>query len=383
MSFLLRHIEEIIQAYKGPSPLAIFLKNYFKRQPRLGSRDRKAITEACYLYYRAASFYPTDNSPLTVIAKGMQWSGAKNSFLKKILDTELSKEDEFCTPDFTLASKGMALSEGISEKEWLASLWQQPDLFLRLIEHKDKSLAILKNKGIRFRLMPEPEMDNSLTLALPNGSKIDQLLSPQDYIIQDYASQMAANKATSYREKAGTETQQVWDVCAGAGGKSLYWKSRFPQDFIFATDIRKSILYNLKKRFQLYGFQGLKTEVMDVSLPKKTEHITPLFPFILCDVPCSGSGTWSRTPEQFYFFQEDTSFTFPTLQLQIALAASRKLLKGGMMAYITCSVFEEENERVVQKLLTQNNQLRLIQMQIVNGIAQKADCLFIAILQQI
>lgn len=95
-------------------------------------------------------------------------------------------------------------------------------------------------------------------------------------------------------------------------------------------------------------------------------------------MPCSGSGTWARTPEQLYFFEEKIVDTISTLQKQIATNVASYLKEGGKLFYITCSAFERENDEVVRHIL-ENTNLKPEQQQLINGIGNKADSMFIAV----
>ena len=98
-------------------------------------------------------------------------------------------------------------------------------------------------------------------------------------------------------------------------------------------------------------------------------------------MPCSGSGTWARTPEQLYFFKEERIDQYATLQTQIASNTIEYLKTGGRIIYITCSVFKKENEDVVNELIKQFS-LRAISMELINGVQRKADSMFVAVLKK-
>jgi 16S rRNA (cytosine967-C5)-methyltransferase len=102
------------------------------------------------------------------------------------------------------------------------------------------------------------------------------------------------------------------------------------------------------------------------------------FDLIVCDAPCSGSGTWSRTPEQLYFFDENKIEYYPGLQKKIVSNVVKNLQAGGFLVYITCSVFKNENEEVV-KFIQEQLSLQLINMEYLKGYDQKADSLFTAL----
>ncbi len=149
------------------------------------------------------------------------------------------------------------------------------------------------------------------------------------------------------------------------------------------SDKRAGILHNLTERFRNYHHRQPEKIVTDVTdeeiLKKQLKGRT--FDHIICDVPCSGSGTWARTPEQAFFFKELSLDRYTTWQQQITVNAFRYLKKGGRMIYITCSVFEKENEAVIRYFL-QHSSAALISSRLINGINNKADSMFIAVLQK-
>mgnify|MGYP002655003678 FL=1 len=115
------------------------------------------------------------------------------------------------------------------------------------------------------------------------------------------------------------------------------------------SDVRESILLNLKKRFAEAGIKNYNSKVVDLSHSAFTIHHSP-FDLIMADVPCSGSGTWGRTPEFLSFFNKASIDTYAVLQQKICTNAVTKLKPGGYFLYITCSVFKKENEENVQWL---------------------------------
>lgn len=377
MQFLLSHIESVLGSYPGNPPLAVFLKQYFRLHPKLGSRDRKTISEAVFIYYRCATSLGKDKPVLAVIKVGMALCKSENVLLEKILaGTEAVDSD---SPELTFQP---ALSKHITTTDWLHSLWHQPRLFIRIRKKKKQVLALLEKNEVPYRaeVTGRAEAD---CLSLKNGAAIDRLLPEEDYVVQDWASQVSIQKTLSVMKAQGCEPQQVWDVCSGAGGKSILLKDTLAPFRLLATDIRESILHNLKMRFKRYGLTGFETKVMDsTSKAEVAENLAGrLFDAIVCDVPCSGSGTWARTPEQFHFFEPAQLAKFNTLQYPIAFNAQQYLKQGGFFVYITCSVFEAENETVVSRLLQHTN-LQLLHSEVINGIEKEADCMFLAVFRK-
>jgi 16S rRNA (cytosine967-C5)-methyltransferase len=379
MQFLLSHIESVVTGYTGNPPLAVFLKNYFRQYPKLGSRDRKAISEAAFIYYRCALTLGKDKPVLQVVKAGMAYCKSGNAFLERVLsDVENMKADN---PELNFP---LDLSSGITAEEWLRSLWHQPRLFIRIRKNMDRIVALLEKNELSFRAVPTgPDTMDVDCLSLKNGSAIDRLLPEESYVVQDWASQASLQLALSVMKKHDFLPRKVWDVCSGAGGKSILLKDKIPEFRLLASDIRESILHNLKMRFKKYHFTGFETRVMDstVSADLAAQLSGKQFDAVICDVPCSGSGTWARTPEQFHFFEPAQLQKFEALQYPIAFNAQHYLKPGGFFVYITCSVFAAENETVVDRLL-KNTDLSLLYSQVINGIDKEADCMFVAIFRK-
>src|ERR1044072_4325987 len=96
---------------------------------------------------------------------------------------------------------------------------------------------------------------------------------------------------------------------------------------------------------------------------------------IILDAPCSGSGTWGRTPENLYFFDRVKINRFHALQKSIATNVIPLLKPGGALIYITCSVFKQENEAVVQQLC-KSGSLQQEEGGIIPGYTHGADTMF-------
>lgn len=245
----------------------------------------------------------------------------------------------------------------------------QPDLFLRIRPgKKERIVQQLQDAGMAFTFL------NEECVSLSNQSKVDEVINiDQDVVVQDYNSQKTI--ALFQNSKLNTQNSKLsaWDCCAASGGKSILFHDCFPKTHLTVSDVRESILINLKKRFKKAGINNYDHFVADVSSPSFS--INKEFDLIICDAPCSGSGTWSRAPEQLQFFMKEKIDQYASLQKNIVVNASKALKKGGYFLYITCSVFRKENEDVVQFILN-NTALTLEATQYLKGYDKKADTLF-------
>jgi 16S rRNA (cytosine967-C5)-methyltransferase len=368
LRYIYQHIETIIKTYDGSLPLTHFLKTHFRQHPKLGSRDRKALSEMAYCWYRCSKGLNDSLSFEEKLQACLVLCGSEGKHIQPFLPAE--KQDIAFTPE-ALFPYDVTLSSGIDKQTWLQSMLMQPKMFIRMRRSKTGILKTLKESEIPFEIIAEN------TIAMPNSSPVDKLLSDIDYAVQDFSSQQTGNFFNPHKN------ENWWDCCSGAGGKSLLLMDKEPSINLTVSDTRSSILRNLRERFKLYGHKSPTTYVTDSSDSAQLQKTlgSTLFDGIICDVPCSGSGTWSRTPEQLYFFNADKVNEFSSLQQKIAVNAASYLKPGGTLFYITCSVFNAENETVVNELVKQTG-LKLSEQQLINGIQDKADSMFIAVLQK-
>jgi 16S rRNA (cytosine967-C5)-methyltransferase len=173
----------------------------------------------------------------------------------------------------------------------------------------------------------------------------------------------------------------VWDCCAASGEKSILVKDTLNAIQLTISDIRQSILHNLQQRFAVAGIKDYVLFLADVSKPLTAALKDRYYDLILAVVPCSGSGTWSRTPEQLYCFSEQRIEEYARLQLKIIQQVIPQLKPVGFLLYITCSVFKKENEEMVQSIL-QNFPLSLMKQQLMEGYQMQADTMYAALLQR-
>lgn len=144
------------------------------------------------------------------------------------------------------------------------------------------------------------------------------------------------------------------------------------------TDVRKSMLGNLHQRLAEARIPIHRSMAHDITIDSGLPS-SELFDVIICDVPCSGSGTWARTPEQHYSFDPNTLSDLTEKQFRIVQNARQHLSGSGVLAYITCSVFAAENEWVINRI-REELKLKVAYQQYLNGIDRQADTLFVAYL---
>ena len=143
------------------------------------------------------------------------------------------------------------------------------------------------------------------------------------------------------------------------------------------SDIRESVLDNLDERLQQAGIRKYQKKLLDLTQNVDSVLHDYAFDGIILDAPCTGSGTWGRTPEMIIQFNASRIFFFQQLQKTIALNLIKYLKPGKALIYITCSAFHEENEDVVNYLVKEAG-LTLESSELLKGYERKSDTMFVA-----
>ncbi len=386
---------QILEQYKGEEPLSSFLKKYFSSHKKFGSKDRKQVAHLCYCYFRLGKSLP-DLSKEERILAGLFLCSTEPNEIISVLKPEWNEKIAFPLKEklsflnYQLSS-GFPwkdeMSNGIDHESFCESFFIQPDFFIRLRPgFEGKVKAKLENRGIGFTEI------NKNCLSLPNGSKIESVIEiDKEAVVQDYNSQQSGK----YFQTAIAHCSlpiDVWDCCAGSGGKSIMAYDIDPNIDLIVSDVRESILINLKKRFEKSEIKKYRSFVIDLTKDINVQHpiINNQQSIIIADVPCSGSGTWSRTPEQLFYFDEKKIAEYSSLQKKIVSNVISHLQPGGHFLYITCSVFKKENEEVVEYIKQEFN-LDVVKMparmtrsdgELLKGYDKKADTMFAALLKK-
>jgi 16S rRNA (cytosine967-C5)-methyltransferase len=205
--------------------------------------------------------------------------------------------------------------------------------------------------------------------------------SEEDFIkgaieVQDEGSQLAALLSGA---KAG---EQVIDLCAGAGGKTLALAAMMQgKGRLIATDHDKRQLAPIYERLSRAGVHNA-----DVRTPKGPNDtlgdIHASADLVLIDAPCTGTGTWRRNPDAKWRMRPGALEVRLKDQAAVLDRAADLVKPGGRIAYITCSVLPQENGEQVRAFTTRHPEFAVVPpSQTMSVLWDKADDFAAATLQ--
>ncbi len=365
-------LEQVASSLSSDGPSAdVLIRKYFRTRRYAGSKDRRAVTDMTYQVIRDWGFL---------------WDAAAGDIRRMMLLT-LGGADLFTgqehAPKQITDDEQQFLSETHEKKPhhqqnyplWLKERLQKrfPDNFvaeleslngraafeLRVNSGKTTSAKVedfLKSTGIDYDKGKWAET----ALILAGNPRINdwEIYKNGQVEIQDEAAQLAVEICDL---KPG---QQVMDLCAGAGGKTLaaaaYMENKGQ---IYAFDNNYNRLKDLKPRAKRADVRILQSQHVDTAGGKRqhilSEHEGRMDRVIL-DVPCSGSGVWRRNPELKWRLDEDRLMKYCQIQKNLLSEVWDFVKPGGRLIYMTCSLFHDENETQVTDFLAGHDDAKLV-----------------------
>jgi len=379
----LRTFLKILETYPGDRPITKFLPDFFKKNKQMGSTDRRSASRLLYNYFRLGRALSDKTTEQRLFLAEFLCTSVDNPFLQHFrpdlnekIDLSLDEKIKYAELNEGLILSDVFpftshLSNGIEKNKFLSSLFIQPNLFIRINPPAlSIVLKIISESGIEYRQIGD------FTIALPNGTNLSTLFPDTNYSVKPYEVQDLSSQHTLNYFKPN-RYEHWWDACAASGGKSLLLFSEQPDIKLVVSDIRESVLDNLDERFIAAGLRTYQKKLIDLTTNPDPELHHYEFDGIILDAPCSGSGTWGRTPEMISQFEEYKIKGFQNLQKTIAGNALKYLKSGKPFIYITCSVFKEENEEVVTFLQSEFG-MKLEALELIKGYTKKADTMFVA-----
>lgn len=256
-------------------------------------------------------------------------AGMVNAVLRKLVAAQ--------KPGTRIFESTAAFAERLGHPLWLVERWVAA-------YGRDAALAICE--------YDQREPVAGLLFAEAKDGVASREAAPQ----MDDGSRLVAELAAAAMPVVAGRAARVWDCCAAPGGKTLMLAMRLkahlddgPAAEILATDVSAKRLASMVARLRRYVYaERVQCAVADASAVVVEDERDEKFDLILCDVPCSGTGTLARNPEIRHRLRVEDLARQAARQRAILRGAIARLAAGGRLVYSTCSLEPEENEQVVE-----------------------------------
>lgn len=298
---------------------------------------------------------------------------------------------DYLFPNADWAEKLACLLDGLPEipdvpntvkweiQEWMMGHIPEPEIelpalmgvapiVLRAVGNRDEVMGLLRAEGLSVHA----------AIQSPFGIILEQYANLSDtktykkglVEIQDEGAQLVSLDI-------GVEPHDdVFDFCAGAGGKSLIFAQLMEnKGFIQAYDAYPARLSELVKRARRANISIIKTVCRLPEPYKKFDHV-------VVDAPCSGSGTWRRSPDLRWNTSEKSLQNVVKTQAEILETAAEYVKNGHCLTYITCSIFTDENEAQIERFLSKNPRFVVLREKRYSPARTGTDGFYVCVMQK-
>lgn len=163
--------------------------------------------------------------------------------------------------------------------------------------------------------------------------------------------------------------ERVLDVCAAPGGKATELGAKLlGTGVLAANDLSNSRAKGLLKNLELFGIGNVL--VLSEEPGKLVPYFTEYFDKILIDAPCSGEGMFRKDRKMVRAWEEHGPDFFSKIQKSIVSQAAQMLAPGGMILYSTCTFSPEENEQIIEYLLSEYPEFEVCEMEGYEGFTE-------------
>jgi 16S rRNA (cytosine967-C5)-methyltransferase len=323
--------EVIASARSDGAPADAIVSGYFKTRRYAGSGDRRAVRELVFRAIRRCGEAPAsgraailglaDDDPELLASFG------------EVRGPEPRQEGEEGA-DAGLIPQWIEheLSPLVETSEWAALLQRAPlDLRVNAARTSRDEMLAKFPEGAATPHSP-------WGVRLPADSRIDDHPAFNNGLVevQDEGSQLIALACEA------ADDQRILDLCAGAGGKALALAAAASGAQLLATDSNRVRLSKLPIRA---GRAGARIETRLLSPPNELAQLSDWqgqADVVLVDAPCSGSGTWRRSPEGRWRLTPDRLDRVIALQSHLLDLGAQLVRPGGHLVYAACSILSRE-----------------------------------------
>jgi 16S rRNA (cytosine967-C5)-methyltransferase len=309
------------------------IRHYAPKAPKLVVRTILKISLYMLLFMGKKKYMVTDCavSLCKKLGKGGV-SGFVNAFLRRFdreqVDEALQKESD---------GEAIALSYPAYAYAWLKKEYGE----------RAKAIAGAKSGGVsvRFKGSAEKYLQKPHTCTPFTGNYLfENFVRDEGFERGEYTFQSVGSIAICDCVSA---CENLLDACAAPGGKSVLLAEKCGKVTSFELhEHRVALIESYKTRMGVENVTAIQKD-SSVFDPAYAER----FDGVLCDVPCSGFGTVSENPDIKLFRKESDFSALKKSQTEILDACCRYVKKGGALYYSTCSLFERENDQIVETFL--------------------------------
>ncbi len=392
-SSLAGHAVELVdKIVKADLPADRIISDFYKQRKYLGSHDRRWITDRVYGIIRNFILLRKMDEESASDSKALNYF-----LLHEILIADLVP-DEIRT-NYSQLLESYKMSGNLIDVEKLSASSTQklrelksvnnefilnsfPDFFRDLLASsvKEECLPIMKalnheahvcvrvdtSKISRDDVMDlfkkggvavSPTSFSPLGIYLPKRINLNnnELYKNGMIEIQEEASQLVGLIVDPHKDEI------MVDACAGGGGKSLELAALSGGlSKIYAFDINKERLDNLRTRISRSGYSNVSSRFIADEKFEGIEEFLNAADKVVVDAPCSGSGTIRRNPDKKFKLTKSLVEQHSNYQKRLLKHYSRLVKVGGLLFYVTCSIFEEENQSVVRSFVDMNPGFQIV-----------------------
>lgn len=323
----------IASARSKGAPADRIIADYFRARRYAGSKDRRAVRDLVYRAIRLCGPVPASGRAAMLAVAGQDealaalFDGSPHGPAPRAESEEAANTG--------LAPKWLAAAlraSGLGGREIAALLGRAP---------LDVRVNALKadREGLELPEAGEP-LPSAQGLRFATGTPVEQWEAYEQGLIevQDLGSQLIVEALPV----AAGDT--IIDLCAGGGGKTLALAARLGNaGSLVAADTDKRRLGNLAPRAARAGAAVDHTVLLDPGREMRALHPwAGKADHVLVDAPCSGSGTWRRSPEGRWRLDPAELARLNALQDHVLDLAAQLTRSGGTIAFVTCSVLDAE-----------------------------------------
>jgi len=349
-------LDLLTEIFKDRQPADNIINSYVRERKYIGSKDRRFITETVWKIIRnrrKLTFDAGTDEPRQILLTYLQdedfdlLCGGEYGLapLSKAEKERLKKKNEDVYPLAVEAECPDWLFNKIKDVRLLKALNEPASADLR-VNKGSRSAVVERLRGEGLYFVPTPYSP----LGIRSSERVNlnncMAYKEGEIEVQDEASQLAAILADVRPE------HKTIDYCCGAGGKSLTMAYLMKnQGKIQVHDIHPGRLEAVKDRADRLGVTNLET----------VENLSGRdYERFIVDAPCSGTGTWRRSPDAKFRLTPEMLKELNNTQAEILDIAYRHTKAGGRIVYITCSVLRDENEDIIDAFLARHEDVRQI-----------------------